>query len=85
VYLCVAIKTRVIIYEVGNALKNKCEKKKVRKSFALLPITPSSPFNFTGTVLVIILGVVIGCVLPCGVAILGGDRASTSSESADFQ
>ncbi len=29
VYLCVSIKTRVIIFEVGNALKNKCEKKKV--------------------------------------------------------
>ena len=32
VYLCVAVKTRVIIYEISNSQKNKCEKKKVRST-----------------------------------------------------
>lgn len=30
IYLCVAIKTRIIIYEISNSQKNKYEKKKVR-------------------------------------------------------
>lgn len=28
IYLCVAVKTRIIIYEISNSQKNKCEKKK---------------------------------------------------------
>ena len=36
IYLCVAVKNRVIIFEINNTQKNKCEKKKVRSKVASL-------------------------------------------------